>query len=199
MGIQADGYDSDHLSFQMQEEMANLELAGLSYNVQFVPDLDEWMYVTVFGNAPADFRIAIVVSGFSCAVDLARLVLSALDNDADMTCAMDTRGMAHFGEWNNVPRLPVEVKDIYNTGLWRVRCCQASVMAISSRNFHDSKFWGAISEWKPKHPNEHSFSWFCKYFDTNPEYEGKIMLHTDVVSFGDFENDWSFKLFRPTP
>jgi hypothetical protein len=111
--------------------------AKILHRVQHPLNLDLWTKQMLLGYRQ-DFKLAIVLRGVVCSIDLARLVMQIVENDADVACGVDI----NFGLRRNIltPQnninltsgKPVSASDLLRgSNLLQARDCDASVMALS--------------------------------------------------------------------
>jgi hypothetical protein len=125
------------LDSEMAKATEALYDAKILHRVQHPPNLDLWTKQTLLGHRQ-DFKLAIVLRGVVCSIDLARLVMQTLENDADVACGVDI----NFGlrrdiltppnNINLTSGKPVPATDLLRgSNLLQARDCDASVMALS--------------------------------------------------------------------
>lgn len=187
-GINASRDDAGYR--RVQEASTKLKGAEISHHIGIVSNVTQWQYKTVLGYDAPDFRLTIVVGGFTCAAHLSRLVFSTVLNNADLACGLDMslsagsmappRNLAHH-------IIPLAGADLFDTGLHQMDCCHGLVAAFSSRIFGLAKLEHAMKERNAKCPTEHPSIAFCNSLHTRSSHGAKIMLDTSVISSQDFD------------
>ena len=140
--------DEDDTYLQISRTSEALHSAKILNRVRFTDDLEEWTHRTLMAYS-ADGGVAVILRGVICAMDLARLVIHAVENDADLTCAVDIAfSPKHLMITNlaNIDRVigePIAIEDILRSPKFiPIGCCDASVKVYT---FGPSR-WGEISD-----------------------------------------------------
>ena len=118
------------------------------HRIQRPENLDGWTKRTLMGYRQ-DFKLAVVLRGVVCAIDLIRLVIEAIENDADVACGVDInfgfRGdiMTSSHNINLTSGRPVSTGDLLSaSSLIQTRDCDSSVMALSFGVGHNLRQFG---------------------------------------------------------
>lgn len=132
--------DDDDTYLQISQTSEALHSAKVSNRVRFTENLAQWTHDTLMSYS-ADFRVAIVLGGVICAIDLARLLMHAVENDADLTCAVDiTFSPQHLMltntgniDWNTGK--PIAVEDLVRSPKFiQAGCCDGSVKVLAFKS-----------------------------------------------------------------
>ena len=122
--------------------------ANIIHRVQRPENLDSWTKRTLMGYRQ-DFKLAVVLRGVVCAIDLVRLVIETIENDADVACGVDInfgfRGdiMTSSHNINLTSGRPVSTGDLLSaSSLIQTRDCDSSVMALSFGVGHNLRQFG---------------------------------------------------------
>lgn len=131
-----DSWKDDTYS-EISQTIEVLRSSKIITRLQFPKDLDDWTQRMLLASMD-DFRVAVVLRGIVCAIDLARLIIHTIENDADLACGVDLQ----FDRNYRIPRhsasldlrdnTPIPTEDILRASTYiQVRNCDASVKVLS--------------------------------------------------------------------
>lgn len=134
----------DDTYFQISQTVEALQSSNILNRVQFPKDLDEWTQRTLF-EYMNDFPIAVILRGVVCAIDLVRLVIHAVENDADLACAVDIqfdrnhRIITTSLSRDLIDNKPISTDDLLLASTFvQARSCDASVKVLSFKGIRSS-------------------------------------------------------------
>ncbi len=132
----------DDTYYQIYEITDALRSIKIVNRVQFPVDLDGWTrrMLVEYMN---DFKIAVILRGVICAIDLVHLVIQAVENNADLTCSLDIK----FDSGHRISTTssaldftsgtPLSTKDLLHAStLIQSRSCESSVQVLSFISLH---------------------------------------------------------------
>ena len=131
------GESEDDTYNQIYQTTDALRSAKIIYRVQFPDDLDEWTGRALVGYMH-DFKIAVILRGVICAIDLVRLVIQTVENNADLACSLevkfDSEHRVHTtsGMLDLANGAALSTEDLLRTSTFiQSRSCQSSVQVLS--------------------------------------------------------------------
>lgn len=139
------GGSKDDTYSQVVETCQALHLSKILHRMQYTDDLESWTERALFGYM-ADFELAVVVRGVICANDLVRLIIQAVDNDADMACAVDVSFDKNHRILSNNANLDTSSETrisaqtlLHSTRPIQAGCCDGSVKVIRLRSIRPTR------------------------------------------------------------
>lgn len=122
--------------------------AKILHRVQHPKNLDIWTKQTLLGYRQ-DFKLAVVLRGVVCAIDLVRLVIQTIESDADVACGLDINFnlrrdiITSSDNINLTSGTPIPASELLSASrLIQTKDCDASVITLSFGVGHDSRRFG---------------------------------------------------------
>lgn len=84
------GESQDDTYYQIYQTTDALRSAKTINRVRFPDDLEDWTRRELVGFMN-DFKIAVILRGVICAIDLVHLVIQTVENNADLACSLDVK------------------------------------------------------------------------------------------------------------
>jgi hypothetical protein len=131
------GESQDDTYSQISQTTEALRSAKILNRVQFPDDLDDWTRRTLVGYMH-DFTIAVILRGVICAIDLARLVIQTVENNADLACSLEVKFDSEHrlrttsGTLNLANGAPLSTEDLLHASTFiQSKSCESSVQVLS--------------------------------------------------------------------
>jgi len=140
----------------------------------------------------SDFEVAVVLRGVICAADLVRLVIHAIENNADMACSVDItfsprhRVNTSPGNTNLATGAPIPTEDLIRAQQFvQAQCCDGSVKVIRFRGAYAQGFSG-----EPCRQRRIRSAEFASSEDTTEKQQSqaRIMISPSVKSSPDADD-----------
>ena len=185
------GEDEDLYS-QVTATSKALHDSSVMHRVQHMDDdPDIWTQRTLLGYM-TDFEAAVVLRGVTCATDLVRLVIHSIENDADLTCALDLSFSSNhliISNPNNLDytsRTPVPSEDLLHSRQFvQVGCCDGAVKVVSFKSFRRGGLLHSLCQRTKVCPEEKSSVGVCNHLHEECGSSAKIMISPSVKSSWD--------------
>ena len=139
------GESWDDTYYQIYQTADALRSAKTINRVQFTDDLQSWTKRELFGYVN-DFKVAVILRGVVCAIDLVSLLIHAVENHADLACSLEVKFDSDYrvhttsGMLDVANESPLSTDDLLHASTFiQSTSCKSSVQVLAFKALQSGK------------------------------------------------------------